>query len=312
VFRPSSRAPELMRRPRTTARGILFLTFALLAWPGTAAASPDASDGVNKVPRLIFPVIGDATYIDDFGDARGQGSHEANDLMAAKRSLAVAVEAGKVKFWTTSSRAGCMLYLDGESGTQYLYIHLNNDLTPANDNRGKCVPGVAFADGLKSGARVGAGEPVGFVGDSGDADGIASHLHFEVHPNGGAAVSPYPYLRKARRLLFAAKPGSLFTLALSGKVVSVAGEELRLELEQVRSWPGGRRIEHSGQKVAVSVPPTASIEGAIEPLTLASPTVGGLGPGTTVTVFTTPAKTTLAAQTGARNALSAKRVVVKK
>jgi hypothetical protein len=62
----------------------------------------------------------------------------------------------------------------------------------------------------------------------------------------------------------------------------------------------------------VSVPPTASIEGAIKPLTLASPTVGGLGPGTTVTVFTTPAKTTLAAQTGARNALSAKRVVVKK
>ena len=300
-----------MRRPRTTARGILFLTFALLIWTETAAASPDATDGVTKVPRLIFPVIGSTTYIDDFGDARGQGGHEGNDLMAAKRSLAVAAETGRVKFWTTSSRAGCMLYLDGESGTQYLYVHLNNDLTLDNDNRGKCVPGVAFADGLKSGARVAAGEPIAFVGDSGDADGIASHLHFEVHPNGGGAISPYPYLRKARRLLFAAKPGSLFTLALTGTVVGAAGEELELELDLVRSWPGGRKIEQSGQKVAVSVPPTASVEGVTGPLALSGPTIDALAPGTSVTIYTAPAKTTLAAQTGARNALSAKRVVVK-
>ena len=34
-----------------------------------------------------------------------------------------------------------MLYLYGASGTTYMYIHLNNDLTMKNDNRGKCVPG---------------------------------------------------------------------------------------------------------------------------------------------------------------------------
>ncbi len=301
-----------MRRPRTTARGILFLTLALLAWSGTAAASPDATVGVAKVPRLIFPVIGAVSYVDDFGDARGQGGHEGNDLMAEKRSLAVAAEAGHVKFWTTSSRAGCMLFLAGVSGTQYLYIHLNNDLTRDNDNRGKCVPGVAFAEGLKSGNRVEAGEPVGFVGDSGDADGIASHLHFEVHPNGRGAVSPYPYLRKARRLLFAARPGSLFTLALTGTVVQVAGEELSLELDRVRSWPGGRTIAQPGREIAVQVPSTASIEGATNPLTLSAGTLETLGPGASVTVFTAPAKTTLAAQTGSRNALAAKRVVVRK
>ena len=38
-------------------------------------------------------------------------------MMAPKRALALAAEAGTVKFWTTSSRAGCMLYLYGESGT---------------------------------------------------------------------------------------------------------------------------------------------------------------------------------------------------
>ena len=112
------------------------------------------------MPTLVFPVLGEATYTDDFGDARGQGRHEGNDIMAPRRALALAAEAGTVKFWTTSSRAGCMLYLEGESGTEYLYIHLNNDLTTANDNRGKCVPGVAYAKGLKSGAKVAAGEPI--------------------------------------------------------------------------------------------------------------------------------------------------------
>jgi len=46
-----------------------------------------------------------------------------------------------------------MLYLYGDSGTTYLYIHLDNDLTAKNDNRGKCVAGVAYAKGLKDGRR---------------------------------------------------------------------------------------------------------------------------------------------------------------
>ena len=95
------------------------------------------------MPTLIFPVGGATTYIDDFGQPRAGGAHQGNDLMAAKKTPVVAVEAGKVKFWTTSANAGCMLYLYGASGTTYLYIHLNNDLTMKNDNRGKCVPGVS-------------------------------------------------------------------------------------------------------------------------------------------------------------------------
>jgi hypothetical protein len=301
-----------MTLARTQARGALLASLttliSLLLTAGAAAASTSA-----KVPTLIFPVLGDAAYTDDFGDARGQGTHEGNDIVAPRRALALAAEAGTVKFHITSSRAGCMLYLEGESGTEYLYIHLNNDLTSENDNQGQCVPGVAFPKGLKSGAKVLAGEPIGYVGDSGDADGIHPHLHFEVHPNGGGAVSPYPYLRKAKRLLFAARLGTTFTLALTGTVVTAAGRDVSLNLEQVRSWPGGRRIHQVGMKVAVSVPETASIEGVTgaPAAGLAYSALELLTKGLPVTIWTAPAKVTLAAQSGAKGALAASRVVVK-
>ena len=56
------------------------------------------------------------------------------------RAPVVAVEDGRVKYWE-SGLGGCMLYHYGASGTTYLYIHLNNDLTPRNDNKGGCVEG---------------------------------------------------------------------------------------------------------------------------------------------------------------------------
>src|SRR5215213_6214974 len=214
---------------RTTARGLLLTLTALLLAAGAAAASAEA-----KVPRLVFPVLGQASYQDDFGDPRGQGRHEGNDILAPRRALALAAEAGRVKFWTTSARAGCMLYLEGASGTEYLYIHLNNDLTDGNDNRGSCVAGVAYAKGLKSGDKVAAGEPIGYVGDSGDANGIHPHLHFEVHPSGGRSTDPYPRLLAARRMLFYVPPGSTFTLSMTATVVSTGPESLRVRVNTLR------------------------------------------------------------------------------
>src|SRR2546423_13447232 len=209
-----------MRRHRTTARGVLFLASTI-----GLAASAAAALAANKVPEhIVSPVVGGVQYIDDFGAPRPGGPHQGNDITAAKKSPAVAAEAGRVKYWTTSRSAGCMLYLYGESGTTYYYIHLNNDLTMRNDNRGKCVKGTAYT--VKDGAKVAAGQQIAYVGDSGDADGGNSHLHFEVHPGGGRAVSPYPYLQKAYKLLFAAKPGTPFSLTLSGTVVSATHDRV--------------------------------------------------------------------------------------
>jgi len=288
-----------MNRHRTTARGVLLLLLLL----GAAGAASGAPPKTGTVPTLIFPVAGATTYVDDFGQPRAGGAHQGNDMMAAKKTPAVAVEAGKVKFWTTSANAGCMLYLYGASGTMYEYIHLNNDLTMKNDNRGKCVPGVSYARGLKDGAKVSAGQMIGYVGDSGDANGIASHLHFEVHPNGGAAVSPYPYLQTAQKLLFFAKAGTPFTLALTGTVVAATDTSLTLTLSTLQAFPMNLKLKGLTQQLTLTVPATA----VVQQKPPASPGARLLAAfeGEPVVVWTQPAFATTKAMLGADGALSA-------
>jgi len=290
---------------RLTARSLLVVLFTvvLLAGPGAAAAA-------GTVPQLIFPVVGPVSYTDDFGDARGSSSHQGNDIMAAKKSVAVAVEAGTVKFWTTSSRAGCMLYLYGKSGTTYLYIHLNNDRTAANDNTGACVPGIAYARGLKSGSRVRAGQMVGYVGDSGDADGGAAHLHFEVHPNDGSAVSPYPYLRKAEKLLFAPQPGSsVFSLKLSGTVVSAEETAATVKVAQLVRFPGQLTVPKVNRKVELSISPETAVFDPLGAL-IAGAQLAALVAGKPATVWTETQRPTLDAQLGAPFSLTAERIAL--
>jgi Peptidase family M23 len=288
-----------MSRHRTTARGALLL-LCLLGLAGSAAA---ANPKPGTVPLLIFPVAGPVSYIDDFGQARPGGPHQGNDLMAAKKTPVVAVEPGKVKFWTTSAAAGCMLYLYGDSGTTYMYIHLNNDLTMRNDNRGKCVPGVSYARGLKDGSKVQAGQLVGYVGDSGDANGIASHLHFEVHPGNGAAVSPYPYLQSAQKLLFFAKLGTPFTLSLTGTVVSTTDTSLTLSVSLLQAFPMNLKLKNLTQQVTLTVPTTAVVQQ--KPPATPGARLLSAYEGEPVVVWTQPALATTKAMLGADGVLSA-------
>jgi len=131
---------------------LLFLMAGLLA--GTAAAR----SGSTTKP-IVFPVLGAARYTGRLrrppprrpasGDRHG-GREEVGSRLAA--------EAGKVKFWTTSASAGCMLYLYGASGTTYFYIHLNNDLTRDKRRPRQVRRGHGVRDGAQ-GRREGRGRP---------------------------------------------------------------------------------------------------------------------------------------------------------
>ena len=126
-----------------------------------------------------------------------------------------------------------MLYLHGASGTTYLYIHLNNDLTTHNDNRGKCVAGTAYAPGLKTGSA----SPRG----SSSASSVTPATRTESIPTSiskctrtTVRLSIYPFLQKAQPLLFYAKQGTTVSVSLTGTIVSSFGGVLELKASEVQ------------------------------------------------------------------------------
>lgn len=288
-----------MARHRTTARAALCL---LLLW----AFSPTAGAAVPK--RIVFPVVGKVSFYDDFGAPRGSRRHQGNDIMAARRAAVVAVEAGTVTKHTSSWGRDCMLYLRGRSGTLYVYVHLNNDVTLANDNRAaNCRNGVAYARGLQNGQRVRAGQLIAFVGNSGNADGAAPHLHFELHPGGGRAVSPYRLLTRARRVLFPAPAGtSEVKVALFGRFRS-AEDALALRVGAVRvlgKWYG----RPPARNVALAYGTDLVVDRKTETGEVVAATLAAAEPGARVIVWTKPLRPTLRMQLAPRLALRAARI----
>ena len=287
------------RGHRTTARTILtLLLLGLLA--GTANAAPPK--------QILFPVVGQTAFTDDFGAPRGSRSHQGNDLMAARGTPVVAVEAGVVRKHRTGWGGDCMLYLDGRSGTTYYYIHLNNDLTRRNDNRASdCRNGVAYAPGLRATQRVRAGQLIGYVGDSGNADGGSPHLHFELHPEGGGAVSPYRWLKAAPRLLYAV-PTSVrrVRLALYGTVKTM-DPILTVDVNRIavsRGWRGTPAV----RRIALSLAPDVVIERLTKAGEVGVAALPTAAAGERVSVWTSWFPPTLATQLAGGAVLAAERI----
>ncbi len=141
---------------------------------------------------LTFPVREKVTYFDDFGGPR---QHPGNDLMGAKLDHELAANDGTITFVRadSSGHSGNMLILTGTDGWKYWYIHINND-TPGTDD-GKNPAQWRFAPGIKLGAHVKRGQFIAYMGDSGEAETTAPHLHFELHRPNDTFIDPYTSLR---------------------------------------------------------------------------------------------------------------------
>ena len=290
-----------MRRHRTTGRGAL-ASLVIAALAAVALTAPASGNEQGAVPRLVFPLVAKTDLWDNYGDLRGNGSHAGIDMENPWRAPVIAVEDGNVKYWD-SGLGGCMLYHYGASGTTYLYIHLNNDLTARNDNKGGCVKGVTFA--VPNGTSVSAGQQIAWNGDSGDASGNP-HLHFEVHPNDGGDVNPFRHLKRASKPLFAARKGSVFSLGLRGNLIAAGAGAATLEIDRVRQYPGGRWLDIDPREVELTVPLGADVAPALDQL--AGSTLRTLRKPVAVAAFTVKANATPEAIVGAPGELILGRV----
>jgi murein DD-endopeptidase MepM/ murein hydrolase activator NlpD len=112
--------------------------------------------------------------------------------MAPKLTLVYAVADGFVESIAESSRAGRYLIIRHGGGWRSWYVHLNNDNVNTDDGQAPWSLTVS----VEEGDQVSAGDLIGFVGDSGNAEWTGSHTHFELDLN-GQSVDPYPYLAAA-------------------------------------------------------------------------------------------------------------------
>ncbi len=136
----------------------------------TSAPAPDSSG-------MVCPIDQPRSFTDTWGDARSGGrSHRGTDILSPMGTPVRAITSGVWDIRSPGPNAGLWAILRGDDGNQYWYMHLQSH-TVAN------------------GARVSAGQQTGTNGDTGNARGTP-HLHFELHPGGGAAVNPYSLLRR--------------------------------------------------------------------------------------------------------------------
>ena len=146
-----------------------------------ASATLQARRMTLNTRKPIFPMqVTPMCYIiDNFGAPRSGGrSHQGTDMLAKLDQEVYAVVDGTlggqvINGQANSSLSGNLWQLTVAGGTTwYAYAHLSH-----------------FAAGLSNGSVVQQGQLIGYVGDTGNPGPGNYHLHFEVHPNGGAAIN---------------------------------------------------------------------------------------------------------------------------
>ena len=135
---------------------------------------------VLEVTLAAFPVQPACYFIDTWQEARGETrKHEGVDIIANRGTPLLAVNDGIITRTydaAKSALSGNALRLTTADGTYFFYAHLDS-----------IAPGIAVGTPVK------AGQVIGFVGSTGNTN--TPHLHFEVHPKGGAAINPFPIVK---------------------------------------------------------------------------------------------------------------------
>jgi hypothetical protein len=168
--------------------------------PADAVLEPDGATRAPVTVPMLFPVLGKSSWSDTFLAARdgGKRRHMGQDVIAPKLAPLVAAFDGLVSYRLPQAGGHCMLRLTGEAGWGCSYLHMNNDRPGTDDGLGGVE--FAFAPGLRPGSRVVAGQLLGWVGDSGNAEGTVPHLHLELWQQGGPTVNAAPSLRAATKV----------------------------------------------------------------------------------------------------------------
>ncbi|HEV2370070.1 MAG TPA: M23 family metallopeptidase [Acidimicrobiales bacterium] len=164
--------------------------------PLLVALAPLARDGLSPVQRALvgfgrFPVAGPASYTDDWLEFRPgppPSLHPGIDIEAASGTPILSPADGTLTYSDSDPDGyGLAALVTQPDRTVFLMAHMS-----------------ATVLGLSSGAPVKAGQVIGFVGATGNATG--PHMHFEVHPYGGAGVDGKPFLDQWLAQALAAAP----------------------------------------------------------------------------------------------------------
>lgn len=150
---------------------------------------PVATPSLSSYPpppdtTFVFPVVGGASFTNDWGGTRPGGRvHQGIDLFA-KESTPVVAEVNGVIFnvgW--NDVGGWRYWIRDQWGNEYYHAHLS-----------------AFSPAAVEGSQVEAGTVLGFIGNTGDAKTTPPHMHYEIHPAGGAAIPPFSYVSNWQRV----------------------------------------------------------------------------------------------------------------
>jgi murein DD-endopeptidase MepM/ murein hydrolase activator NlpD len=160
--------------------------------PGPLLVPPSDVTPKLTAHRYVFPVYGPSAYGDTFGAPRPDvsgGWHHGDDIFAPLGAPILAVADGTVFSVGWNDVGGYRLWLRDEGGNEFYYAHLS-----------------AYTTLAVNGRRVRAGDVLGFVGNTGDAESTPFHVHFELHPVSmlflgyDGAVNPTTYLDAWKRL----------------------------------------------------------------------------------------------------------------